>query len=62
MAHSAQHIHLVPQALMPVAVFIVGCVFGTEKYSSGTFANMMIVSLGVAIASYGELESRLLNV
>ena len=40
---------------MPVAVFIVGCVFGTEKYSSGTFANMMVVSLGVAIASYGEL-------
>ena len=40
---------------MPVAVFVVGCVFGTEKYSSGTFANMMVVSLGVAIASYGEL-------
>lgn len=39
---------------MPVAVFVVGCVFGTERYSGGTFANMMVVSLGVAIASYGE--------
>ena len=39
---------------MPVAVFVVGCAFGTEKYSSATFANMLIVSLGVAIASYGK--------
>ena len=45
------------QALMPVAVFVVGCVFGTEKYSGGTFANMMVVSLGVAIASYGEPDT-----
>lgn len=42
------------QALMPVAVFVVGCAFGTEKYNNGTFVNMLIVSLGVAIASYGE--------
>lgn len=39
---------------MPVAVFMVGCVFATEKFSMGTFGNMMIVSLGVAIASYGK--------
>ena len=39
---------------MPVAVFVVGCAFGTEKYNNGTFVNMLIVSLGVAIASYGE--------
>ena len=43
------------QALMPVAVFVVGCAFGTEKYNSGTLINMLIVSLGVAIASYGKL-------
>ena len=42
------------QALMPVAVFVVGCAFGTEKYSGGTLVNMLIVSLGVAIASYGR--------
>lgn len=49
---------IVLQALMPVAVFVVGCAFGTEKYSSGTFANMLIVSLGVAIASYGRRLSK----
>lgn len=41
------------QALMPVAVFVVGCAFQTETFSSSTFANMLVVSLGVAIASYG---------
>ena len=46
---------LAVQALMPVAVFVVGCAFGTEKYSGGTLVNMLIVSLGVAIASYGKL-------
>ncbi len=39
---------------MPVAVFVVGCAFGTEKYNGGTLVNMLVVSLGVAIASYGE--------
>lgn len=47
---------LAVQALMPVAVFIVGCAFGTEKYNGGTLVNMLIVSLGVAIASYGKLS------
>lgn len=42
---------------MPVAVFVVGCAFGTEKYSGGTLVNMLIVSLGVAIASYGNCTS-----
>ena len=41
---------------MPVAVFAVGCLFGTEKYNGGTFVNMLIVSLGVAIASYGRFS------
>ena len=40
---------------MPVAVFIVGCAFGTEKYNGSTLVNMLVVSLGVAIASFGEL-------
>lgn len=44
------------KALMPVAVFVVGCAFGTEKYNGGTLVNMLIVSLGVAIASLGELN------
>jgi hypothetical protein len=44
------------QALMPVAVFVVGCAFSTEKFSLGTFGNMIVVSIGVAIASYGALH------
>jgi hypothetical protein len=38
---------------MPVAVFVVGCGMGTEKFGSGTFLNMIVVSIGVAIASFG---------
>lgn len=38
---------------MPVAVFIVGCMLGTEQYERNTLANMIFVSIGVAIASYG---------
>ena len=52
---------LVLQALMPVAVFIVGCAFKTEKFSTNVFGNMLVVSLGVAIASYGEAGWRPLS-
>ena len=52
--HAGIECYCVLQALMPVAVFVVGCAFGTEKYSGGTLVNMLIVSLGVAIASYGN--------
>ncbi len=45
--------HVAVQALMPVAVFSVGVIFGTDKYNSKTFANMVLVTIGVAIASYG---------
>jgi hypothetical protein len=41
------------KAMMPVAVFAVGCGFGTEKFSSLTLGNMLVISLGVAVASYG---------
>lgn len=44
------HVH---QALMPVAVFLVGCSLGTEVFSVTTLLNMAIVSGGVAIASFG---------
>lgn len=42
---------------MPVAVFAVGCGFGTEKYSTATLSNMLTISLGVAVASYGERKA-----
>jgi drug/metabolite transporter (DMT)-like permease len=44
------------KALMPVSVYTVGCVIGIEKYSRARFFNMIVVTLGVAIASYGELN------
>jgi len=50
------------KALMPVAVFTVGCVFGTDKFNWPTFLNMMLVTVGVAIASYGELNFNLTGV
>ncbi|KAL4451586.1 hypothetical protein ABPG75_007248 [Micractinium tetrahymenae] len=50
------------KALMPVAVFSVGVLFGTDKYNSRTFANMVLVTIGVAIASYGELNFNIIGV
>ena len=44
------------KALMPVTVYTVGCAVGTESYSHARFANMLVVTLGVAISSYGELN------
>jgi len=44
------------KALMPVAVFCVGVSFGTEKFNWSVFSNMLVVSVGVCIASYGEIN------
>ena len=41
---------------MPVSVFTVGCVFGMESYNPKTLVNMIIVTIGVIIASYGEIN------
>ncbi len=46
------------QATMPIVVFAVGCGFGTERFSMGMAGNMVIVSVGIGIASYGEQEDR----
>jgi hypothetical protein len=43
------------KALMPVAVFSAGCLFGTNRFDWATMANMLLVTAGVAVASYGEL-------
>ena len=50
------------KALMPVAVFGVGCGLGTESYNHNTMLNMVIVTIGVAIASYGEINFVVLGV
>jgi hypothetical protein len=44
------------KALMPVSVFTVGCLIGNEKFAMPTFINMLLIALGVAIASYGEIN------
>ena len=44
------------KALMPVSVFTVGCVFGMETYNPKTLVNMVVVTIGVIIASYGEIN------
>lgn len=44
------------KALMPVSVYTLGCVLRIEKYSHSRFLNMIVVTFGVAISSYGELN------
>lgn len=39
---------------MPVTVFLVGVLLGTEKYSALYALNMVVVAVGVAAASYGR--------
>lgn len=41
------------QASMPMVVFVVGVLFGTEKFTFATGINMVVVGTGIAIASYG---------
>lgn len=50
------------KALMPVTVYSVGCVFGTEKFTWGSFWNLVLVTIGVAIASFGELNFNIVGV
>jgi hypothetical protein len=50
------------KALMPVAVFSVGCVFGTERFNWPTFLNMILVTIGVAVASFGEINFNMTGV
>lgn len=45
------------QATMPITVFVVGIMLGTEKFSPLYAANMMVVAVGVATASFGELHA-----
>ena len=44
------------KAMSPVVVFAISCAVGTETYSHALMANMAVVTLGVMIASYGELN------
>ncbi len=44
------------KALMPCVVYLVGVSFKIETFKGGTMANMVILAVGVAVASYGELN------
>lgn len=44
------------KALMPVAVYSIGVSLKKEKFKSDTMANMISISLGVAVAAYGEAK------
>ena len=47
---------------MPVAVFTTGTMFGTETFSTNTLVNMLVITVGVMIASYGEINFILIGV
>ncbi|GMH10836.1 hypothetical protein Nepgr_012677 [Nepenthes gracilis] len=42
------------KALMPVAVYSIGVALKRDQFKSNTMLNMVSISLGVAIAAYGE--------
>lgn len=50
------------KASMPVAVFTVGVLMGTQQYSHKTAVNMAVIGIGTAMASYGEVHFVLLGV
>ncbi|CAI9771490.1 unnamed protein product [Fraxinus pennsylvanica] len=44
------------KALMPVAVYSIGILFKKDSYKNNTMLNMLAISIGVAIAAYGEAK------
>lgn len=44
------------KALMPVATFVMAVLCGTDKLRCDVFSNMVLVSVGVVISSYGEIH------
>lgn len=44
------------KALMPVAVYSIGILIKKDPFKSDTMVNMLSISLGVAIAAYGEAK------
>ncbi|CAN4081641.1 unnamed protein product [Withania somnifera] len=44
------------KALMPVATFVMAVICGTDKLRCDVFLNMLLVSIGVVISSYGEIH------
>ena len=47
------------KALSPVTVYCIGCAIGLEKYTHARLANLGVVTLGVMISSFGEMNFHL---
>ncbi|XP_016478684.1 putative sugar phosphate/phosphate translocator At4g32390 [Nicotiana tabacum] len=44
------------KALMPVAVYTIGILFKKDTFKNSTMCNMLAISVGIAIAAYGEAK------
>ncbi|XP_078429550.1 putative sugar phosphate/phosphate translocator At3g17430 [Wolffia australiana] len=44
------------KALMPVATFLVAVLWGTDRLRCDIFLNMLLISVGVVVSSYGEIH------
>ncbi|KAG9153471.1 hypothetical protein Leryth_018733 [Lithospermum erythrorhizon] len=44
------------KALMPVATFVMAVICGTDKLKCDLLLNMLLVSVGVVVSSYGEIH------
>ncbi|KAJ3669960.1 hypothetical protein LUZ60_010284 [Juncus effusus] len=44
------------KALMPVATFVMAVICGTNKLKCDLFLNMVLISIGVVVSSYGEIH------
>ncbi|KAL9244155.1 hypothetical protein vseg_017960 [Gypsophila vaccaria] len=49
------------KALMPVATFVMAVVCGTDKLRCDVFLNMVLVSVGVVVSSYGEIHFNIIG-
>lgn len=46
---------------MPVATFLVAVLWGTDVLRCDVFLNMVLISVGVAISSYGEIHFNMMG-
>lgn len=44
------------KSLMPGLVYMSGVILGTEKYSNGVTANMLLIAFGVVVCAIGEMN------
>lgn len=52
----AKHMKILDFFTVPVATFLTAVVCGTDKLKYDVFLNMVLVSVGVVISSYGEIH------